>query len=253
MRSAAGSMLRACRIRNNPMELFADLHIHSCLSPCGDDDMTPCNIAGMAKIKGLDIIALTDHNTARNLPAIQEACDAYGLLLVPGMEITTREEVHMLGYFPDVQTALDFSSMIKTHLPPKKNKPSFFGYQRVMNSDDEQIDEEDALLIGATDFSLSETAKQVIDYGGVPVPAHINRGSHGLLVNLGMMPETPYFPTVEMWRLLPCDEKALEGRHVLHSSDAHYLGDIQEREHALRLEHRSVADLLAWMRSKKEI
>ena len=73
MRSAAGSMLRACRIRNNPMELFADLHIHSCLSPCGDDDMTPCNIAGMAKIKGLDIIALTDHNTARNLPAMQEA------------------------------------------------------------------------------------------------------------------------------------------------------------------------------------
>ena len=143
------------------MELFADLHIHSCLSPCGDDDMTPCNIAGMAKLKGLDIIALTDHNTARNLPAIQEACDAYGLLLVPGMEITTREEVHMLGYFPDVGTALDFSAMIKTHLPPKKNKPSFFGYQRVMNSDDEQIDEEEALLIGATDFPLSEAARQM--------------------------------------------------------------------------------------------
>ena len=152
-------------------KLFADLHIHSCLSPCGDDDMTPCNIGGMAKIKGLDIIAVTDHNTARNLPAVQEVCDAYGLLLLPGMEITTREEVHMLGYFPTVAAALDFGALVKAHLPKKKNKPAFFGNQRVMNSDDEQIDEEDALLIGATDFSLSEAARRVAEYGGVPVPA----------------------------------------------------------------------------------
>ena len=234
------------------MELFADLHIHSCLSPCGDNDMTPCNIGGMAKIKGLDIIALTDHNAARNLPAMAEVCQAYGLLLVPGMEITTREEVHVLGYFPTVEAALDFGELVREHLPKKKNKPSFFGDQRVMNSDDEIIAEEDALLIGATDFSLSETARRVREFGGVPVPAHINRGSHGLLISLGFMPEEPLFPTVEMWRMLPCDEGALRGRHVLHSSDAHCLGDIQEREHALRLPHRSVADLLDWMRSKKE-
>ena len=235
------------------MEYFADLHIHSCLSPCGDDDMAPCNIGGMAKIKGLDIIAVTDHNTARNLPAVQEVCDAYGLLLVPGMEITTREDVHLLGYFPTVETALAFGGLVREHLPKKKNKPAFFGNQRVMNSDDEQIDEEEALLIGATDFSLREATLRVLEHGGVPVPAHINRGSHGLLVNLGFMPEDYFYPTVETWRLLPCDEKALLGRHVLHSSDAHYLGDIQEREHALRLANRSVDDLLAWMRSKKEL
>ena len=233
------------------MEYFADLHIHSCLSPCGDDDMTPCNICGMAKIKGLDIIAITDHNTCRNLPAAQELCDAYGLLLVPGMEITTREEVHMLGYFPDVRTALGFSDMIRTRLPKAKNRPSFFGNQRVMNSDDEQIDEEDALLMGATSLSLAEAAAEVEAYGGVPVPAHINRGSHGLLVNLGFFPREPEFTTVEMWKHLPCDPAALIGKHVLHSSDAHYLGDIQEREHALKLEHATVADLLGWMRSKK--
>ena len=235
------------------MEYFADLHIHSCLSPCGDDDMTPCNICGMARIKGLDIIAVTDHNTARNLPAVQEVCDAYGLLLLPGMEITTREDVHLLGYFSDVAAALEFGKLVKEHLPKKKNKPSFFGNQRVMNSDDEQTDEEDALLIGATDFSLHEATMRVLGFGGVPVPAHINRGSHGLLVNLGFMPEDYFYTTVEMWNLLPCDAKALEGRHVLHNSDAHYLGDIRERESALRLEHRTVADLLAWMRSKKEI
>ena len=234
------------------MEFFADLHIHSCLSPCGDDESTPCNICGMAKLKGLDIIAITDHNTARNLPAAQEVCDAYGLLLLPGMEITTREDVHLLGYFPELKAAVEFGEMLREHLPKKKNKPSFFGNQLVMNSDDEVIAEEDALLIGATDFSLYQATRKVEEFGGVPVPAHINRGSHGLLVNLGFMPEDYFYTTVEMWNLLPCDETALRGRHVLHSSDAHYLGDIRERESALRLEHCTAADLLAWMRSKKE-
>ena len=111
------------------MEFFADLHIHSCLSPCGDKDSTPANICGMAKIKGLDIIALTDHNTARNLPAAREVCEAYGILLLPGMEITTREEVHMLGYFPSVECALDFGEMLRAHLPKAKNRPQFFGEQ----------------------------------------------------------------------------------------------------------------------------
>ena len=213
--------------------------------------MTPCNICRMAKIKELDIIAITDHNTARNLPAAAELCEAYGLLLVPGMEITTREEVHLLGYFPDVETALAFSDMLKGHMPKGKNKPKYFGNQLVMNSDDEVIAEEDCLLIGASDFSLAEASRQVMAYGGVPVPAHINRGSHGLLINLGLMPEEPFYSTVEVWRHLPCDESVLRGRHVLHSSDAHYLGEIQEREHALRLEHETVEDLLNWMRSRK--
>ena len=142
------------------MEYFADLHIHSCLSACGDEDMTPANICGMAKLKGLDAIAICDHNSARNLPAAQELCDAYGLLLLPGMEITTREEVHLLGYFETVEAALAFGEMLRGHLPNKKNKPQFFGRQLVMNSDDEIIGEEEALLIGATDLPLAEAAAQ---------------------------------------------------------------------------------------------
>ena len=90
-------------------------------------------------------------------------------------------------------------------------------------------------------------------FGGVPVPAHINRGANGLLINLGLMPPEPFYSTVEVWRLQPCDEGALRGRHVLHSSDAHYLGDIQEREHALRLREGTTSALLAWMRSVKDI
>ena len=118
------------------MNLYADLHIHSCLSPCGDQDMTPGNILGMAKIKGLDVVAISDHNAAGNLPAAQKIAEAYDLLLVPAIEITTREEVHMLGYFPSVEAAVSFGNMLKEHLPPKKNKPSLFGQQLIMNEDD---------------------------------------------------------------------------------------------------------------------
>ena len=121
------------------IELFSDLHIHSCLSPCADDDMTPANICGMAALKGLQMIAVTDHNTARNLPAVKTCCDAYGLLMIPGMEITTKEEVHLLGYFATVEDAMDFSEFLRPHMPPKKNRPQFFGNQLVMDEDDNAL------------------------------------------------------------------------------------------------------------------
>ena len=234
------------------MNLFADLHIHSCLSPCGDNDMTPGNILGMAVVKGLDVVAISDHNAARNLPAAKKIADAYGLLLAPAIEITTMEEVHMLGYFPDVETAVDFGKMLKEHLPQKKNKPAFFGDQLVMDEDDQVIDTEDALLIGATDLPLERCAELVRSVGGVPVPAHINRGSNGLLVNLGFMPEDIHFTTLEVWRHLPCPMDVLDNRHVLHSSDAHYLQDIQEPEFTLHLKEKSVSALLDWMRSEQK-
>ena len=228
--------------------LYSDLHMHSCLSPCGSDDMTPANIGGMAMIKGLQMIALTDHNTAGNLPTMQKVADAYGLLLIPGIEITTKEEVHLLGYFPDVKTAVDFGEFLRGHLPPKKNRPSLFGNQLVMDEDDNVIREEDALLIGATDLSLEQLSRLVREAGGVPVPAHINRGSNGLLVNLGMMPPDIAFTAVEVWRALPCPHTPQEGRVVLHSSDAHYLGDILEPEITMELEEPTVAAFLEKLR-----
>ncbi len=233
------------------MDLAYDLHIHSCLSPCGDNDMTPGNILGMAVVKGLEVVTISDHNAAGNLPAAQKIADAYGLLLVPAIEITTMEEVHMLGYFPDVDTAVEFGRMLKEHLPKKKNKPAFFGEQLLMNEDDEVIGTEDALLIGATDFPLEQCAEKVRSFGGVPVPAHINRGSNGVLINLGFLPEQPCFTTVEVWRHLPCPMEPRENRHVLHSSDAHYLGDIQEPESRLRLKEKTVSAVLEWMRSQQ--
>ncbi len=227
---------------------FADLHIHSCLSPCGDNDMTPADICGMAKLKGLEVIAVTDHNASANLPYVQKAADFYDLLLIPGMEITTREEVHMLGYFPDVDTAVAFGEFLKPHMPRGKNKPSFFGHQWVMNEDGEVLREEETLLIGASDLTLEAAAKTVREWGGVPVPAHINRGSNGLLVNLGFVPPDISFTAVEVWRALPCSHSAQEGRVVLHSSDAHYLGDILEAEETIPLRERSVSAFLDYIR-----
>ena len=233
------------------IELFSDLHIHSCLSPCANDDMTPANICGMAAVKGLQMIAVTDHNSARNLPAVKACCDAYGLLHIPGMEITTREEVHLLGYFETVEQALDFSEFLRPHMPPKKNKPQFFGNQFVMDEDDNIIAEEDELLIGASDLRLSELVKIIRERGGVPVPAHINRGSNGLLINLGFMPEELEFTAVEVWRALPCPHTPQAGKVILHSSDAHQLGDILEPEITTTLPEPSAAAFLDMLRRGK--
>ena len=207
--------------------MFVDLHMHSCLSPCADDDMTPANICGMAHIKGLDAIAVTDHNTARNLPYVKEAADYYGLILLPGMEITTKEEVHLLGYFRDVETAVEIGEIFSSHLPPMKNKPDFFGNQLVMNTDDETVDVEERLLIGATDLDLAECTEIIRGHGGAAVPAHINRG-HGLLVNLGLFPAEPDFQVAEVRPELPVNDRLVGDRRRLWSSDAHHLGDILE-------------------------
>ena len=223
--------------------MFVDLHIHSCLSPCADDDMTPANICGMAHIKGLQAIAVTDHNTARNLPYVKEAADYYGLILLPGIEVTTREEVHLLGYFRTVEEAVACGEVFSSHLPPMKNKPAFFGNQFVMNTDDEVVAVEDRMLIGATDLDLSQCTEIIRSHGGIAVPAHINRGSNGLLVNLGIMPEEPSFPVVEVARSLPVDARATAGRLQLFSSDAHQLGAIMEPEFDLITERFSLNGL----------
>ena len=224
------------------------MHLHSCLSPCASDDMTPSNICGMAMLKGLQMIAVTDHNSARNLPAAKACADAYGLLLIPGMEITTREEVHLLGYFPNVDAALDFSEFLRGHMPAKKNKPEFFGNQLVMDEDDNTVAIEDELLIGACDLSFNQLVGIIRDRGGVPVPAHINRGSNGLLINLGFVPDDLDLTAVEVWRGLPCAHTPQAGRVVLHSSDAHYLGDIMEADVTIDLPEASVDAFLDYLR-----
>lgn len=218
------------------MNCAVDLHMHSCLSPCGDELMTPNNLSKMSMLKGLDLIALTDHNTARQLPAVARVCGELGLGLLPGMEITTREEVHLLAYFRTIEEALDFSDFLYPHLPPIPNRPDYFGHQWIMDEEDEIIGEEEKLLISAMDLSIDSLAKEIIGRGGLAVPAHINRSGNGILSALGFIPPFTKFSGLEVARALPCPPDPSIGKYKqLHSSDAHRLEDILEREEFLPL------------------
>ena len=225
------------------MDVFCDLHIHSCLSPCGDMLMTPNNIVGMAFIKQLDAIAVCDHNACGNLPAIKAVADMMGVLLLPGMELTTREEAHMLAYFPDVESCMAFGSFVHEHLPPIPNRPEFFGRQVIMNEEDEETGEEDTLLISALDLSFEECEQAIHQHGGLCVPAHINRGSNGVLNALGFLPEGCRYDAIEVSDAVPMPPVDLEGCRLLRSSDAHYLENMLEPTFTLSVREKSVQAL----------
>ena len=203
-----------------------DLHIHSCLSPCASDDMTPHNIAAMAELKGLGIISLTDHNSGSNLEAMADAAQMHGLIFVPGIEVCSQEEVHVLTYFPDLETAVSFADGIYESLPEISNDPLIFGNQIIMDTSDKQAGRLDKLLLQATPYTIDEIAGMASFAGGCCVPAHINRDSFSVFSNLGFMPPG-LFRCVEIVKSLPCPAID-EGYKVLYSSDAHYLGDISE-------------------------
>lgn len=225
------------------MKLWYDFHIHSCLSPCADDDMTPNNVCGMAALKQLDAIALTDHNSARNLRAFSMAAKEYGLLFVPGIEICTKEEVHLLGYFPTVEAAEEAGEICTAHLPAKKNIPDFFGNQLLMDHEDKVVGTDSSLLIGAVSLDLSQVCAMVRSFGGVPVPAHIFR-RNGIMEMLGFIPPSEGFRTVEK---KPGDAAITGDYRFLSSSDAHRLGDISEQTAFIETDA-EIGKILAWMR-----
>ena len=218
-----------------------DLHIHSALSPCGDKDNTPCNIAGMAAVQELDIIALCDHNTARNCPACKKACEEYGVLFIPGMELTTAEEVHVVCLFPALDNALAFDKEIYKHLIKVKNNPEIFGEQEIYDENDNVIDVEPNLLINATDIDFARAFLMANEFGGVAMPAHIDKGANSLFSNLGFIPPECNFKTVEInnyERFNTLKEKFpyLNNCLVLKDSDAHYLGNVSSPENKIELE-----------------
>ncbi len=197
-----------------------DLHIHSCLSPCASDDMTPANIAAMAHLNALSIISLTDHNTGGNLTAMQKEADNNNLIFIPGIEVTSKEEVHILAYFSDLDKAINFGSLTYSALPDIKNRPGIFGNQIVMNDKDEKEGVLDKLLLQATPYSLDELEKMIRAREGCAVPAHINRESFSLLSNIGYIP--PVYKCVEIVKFLCC-QPIDNNLKLLYSSDAHNL------------------------------
>ncbi len=217
------------------MTAFAyDLHVHSCLSPCGDDDMTPCNIAGMAHLNGLEIVALTDHNASRNCPAFFRACETYGIVPVAGMELTTAEDIHLVCLFETLEQALAFEEALQPMRMQIKNRKGIYGEQRILNENDVCIGEEPFFLPAATMLDLETAAKRVAQYGGVCYPAHIDREANGLLAILGAFPPEPVFLCAE---LREAEHRELaEGRKILVCSDAHRLWELKEEGEPIELD-----------------
>lgn len=220
---------------------YYDLHLHSCLSPCGSDEMTPATIAGMATLAGLNIVALTDHNSTKNCPAFFRAAKAYGLIPVAGMELTTAEEIHLVCLFETLDAAMAFGAAVDERRVKFPNRPDIFGNQLVMNTDDEVLEEEPCLLPNATTLSLEEGAALAESFGGIAYPAHIDRPSGGILAILGSFPEKPAFRCFEVRdpEKLPELTEAnpiLKNLLPVVSSDAHYLDQIPDAAHFFELE-----------------
>lgn len=212
------------------MKYCYDLHIHSCLSPCGDNDMTPDSIAGMGELNGLDIMALTDHNSCKNCPAFFKAADRHGIIPIAGMELTTAEDIHIVCLFGELCGAMEFNKAVEKKRVPVKNRPDIFGEQRITDDCDNIIGYEENLLINAVNITLEEVPQTAEKFGGVCFPAHIDRQSNGLLAVLGAFPEKPCFPFAEVHDGEKTAEYAEKyGKKIITSSDAHNLWSINER------------------------
>ncbi len=226
------------------MKLFYDLHIHSCLSPCGSDEMTPNNIANMAYLKGLDIISITDHNTGKNNDVIRRLAQHLGILVVPGMEVQTKEEVHILCYFPDMEALNAFENELDAHRVQMPNRPERFGNQWVMDEEDSIIEEYPWALILSLNLSLEQLNALVDNFGGVIVPAHINKSSNSMLSNLGFIPEDLNLKFIEVFMNAPVPQDILDHYGVLINSDAHSLGQISEPIQSLELTEKTTYALI---------
>lgn len=236
--------------------LSYDFHIHSCLSPCGDNDMTPCNIAGMAYIKKLGAFALTDHNSCRNCVATKKVADNYGIIFIPGMELTTSEEIHVLCYFSTIKQALCWDKFVYSRLLKIDNNPDVFGDQLILDENDNITGNENKLLINAAAISFDEVFSLVKSYGGVAVPAHIDKSSNSLISQLGFVPEDSTFSSFEVknidnYKELCKSNPYLENCHVLTSSDAHYLQDINEPVNFMHAKEFDVMSILNYIDHKK--
>ena len=238
------------------MKLTFDLHFHSCLSPCGDSAMTPASIAGFCRLAGLDVAALTDHNTCGNCAAFCRAAQAYGIMGLPGMELCTAEEVHVVCVFPRLRQAEAFEAEVRRRLQPIRNRPKVFGRQLLMDEEDRVLGEEELLLAGASQVPLHEVRELAERFGGAAWPAHIDRPSFSILSNLGLwMPELG-FSRAEISSRCPADFRAsrpdLTGVSLIRGCDAHYVEQIADAHQAMEVPEATPEAVICWLRQGKE-
>lgn len=212
------------------MSLMYDFHIHTAASPCADITMTPNNIVNMSILKGLQVIAITDHQTTANCEAVMKVGKEKGLLVIPGIEIECMEEFHLIALFTNLKEAEDVGEWINEGLPKFKNRKDLFGPQLILNEEDDIIGELEQLLLTATQITVSDIVKEVRQKHGIIYPAHIDRNSYSILSNLGAVPKELDFNILEISQ--KASFKEYENKYskctIIQSSDAHYLLDIAE-------------------------
>jgi len=208
---------------------YADLHIHTALSPCASDEMTPPAIVKAALDRKLDMIAICDHNSSGNAAAAQSAA-AGRLAVIAGMELTSAEEVHVLGWFPDAGCAAAAAAKVLASLPENSRASRTFGEQRLMNASGKVVGVEKKMLSAASALSLSEAISLIREHGGLAVASHVDRPAFGVFGQLGMLPKDALFDALEVSHagLLAgrAGEFAVAGLPMVSSSDSHFLEDV---------------------------
>jgi len=221
-----------------------DVHIHSVLSPCADRENTINNIVNMAYIKGLKIISITDHNACFNQRVAKKIAENLKITYIPGIEVQTKEEVHLLCYFRDVLSAEKFGLEIYNSLPNSKIDEELFGEQWICDENDKIIKKEERFLLNSSSFSIEDIYKMMIKYNGVLVPAHIDKNRYSIISQMGFIPLNWDIKTVEISKLndesyikkIPFSKKY----RILRNSDAHRLSDINEPNYNIELDEKKI-------------
>jgi len=225
----------------------ADLHIHTCLSPCADITMTPDVIK--EKSKGLDVLGILDHNTSKNVRPFIKALR--NKVIIPALEIQSVEDVHVLGFFERLEDSLKVSRILEDHLPDITHDHERFGYQLYVDESGRFIGYEDKLLGFPTDLKLDEVVDLILKENGIPVFAHVEK-KFGVLYQLGIFPET----SVKIAEVVSEEGYELAKKEdfvVITSSDAHTPEDIGRRTIWLDCDDKSIKSVLSCLLNGKVI
>ncbi|MHC1705332.1 MAG: PHP domain-containing protein [Tenuifilaceae bacterium] len=234
----------------------ADLHIHTVLSPCGDLSMSPIKIVERAAEIGLKVIAITDHNSTYHGPLVRDLAAPYGIMVVYGAEITTKEEVHCLCLFNTDSQRIEFQSFIDSNLPDIKNNKDIFGYQLVVDKNEEIVKEIEPLLISALNVSINQLEEKVHLLGGLFIPAHIDRKKYSLISQLGFVPEDLKYDALELSRNTKVEEiikntPNLKDARFIKSSDSHSISHLGTTNTFLRMKCLSWEELTMAIQGKE--
>ena len=222
----------------------ADLHIHTVLSPCGDLEMSPAAIVERALARGLDMIAITDHNTTRQVKVAQKVGRDRGLFVLGGVEVTSQEEAHCLAFFRDDGQLDAFQEFLDQHLPPIPNDEDRFGYQLIVDENDEIVGEEEYHLLNGIDVDIDGIYEEVHRIGGLFVPAHVNKGSTSLTSQLGFVPPDLRADGLEINRFVTKEDFLKKNAYLkkfgfITDSDAHFVENIGDVYNVIYMQHRT--------------